>query len=380
MVNLPRSGYTLPVFACGAAVAALKSLQATPGAIASEPLPSVSIDLITPPQRVDIAVEQVARLDSDSALAVTRSQPGDNLDITRDTPVWAWVRWASSAQVDPITILGGEGLGQQADSGKPAIYRYAQQLLQTNLLGQLRPGERIQVTLILPEGRQLAERTSNSAFGIVDGLSLLGTSGIAQPLSAPQQLDQYRQALQRSPYRDCLVLCIGENGLDLARQMGIDAARSLKTANWIGPMLVEAAAQGVESIVLLGYHGKLLKLAGGIFHTHHHLADGRQEILAAYSAEMGLPTAEVRAVLASPTAEAALGYLRDLGLPPEADLAQSWADAIYQRIAARIEQRSRDYIYQLAQRRVSVGCLLFDRQRHTVVKGEIAAALLPQVC
>ncbi|MGF1513829.1 MAG: cobalt-precorrin-5B (C(1))-methyltransferase CbiD [Elainellaceae cyanobacterium] len=389
MIQSPGSGYTLPVFACGAAVAALKSLQqSSPGAIASAsagpgpvapaPIDSVPIDLINPAQTVDIAIEQVARLDSTSALAITRSQPGDNLDLTRDTPIWARVRWADPDQTEPIAILGGEGLGQQAD-GAPAIYSYARRLLNANLKTQLQPDQRIEVILVLPEGRRLAERTSNSAFGVVDGLSLLGTSGIAQPLSAPQQLDRYRQALQQSPHRDCVVLCIGENGLDLARRLGISTERSLKTANWIGPMLVEAAVQGIESILLLGYHGKLLKLAGGIFHTHHHLADGRQEILAAYSAAVGLPMPGVQAVLASATAEAALSYLRGLERR-ETDCGQTWADVVYRRIAERVEQRSCDYIYQLGQRRVPVGCLLFDRQRHIVVTGEIAAALLPQVC
>jgi len=383
MTHPAQSGYTLPVFACAAAVAALKMLQQS----APVAVTSVGINLIHPDDIVDIPIEQAARLDDASTLAITRSQPGDNLDITRDTPIWAQVRWGPPSQTSAIDIRGGEGLGQQASSGDPAIYRYAQNLLQTNLMAQLQSDQRIQVTIILPEGRQLAERTSNQAFGIVDGLSLLGTSGIAQPLSAPEQLGEYRSILRQSTYRDCVVLCLGENGLDVARKLGIASDRTFKTANWIGPMLIEAAAQNIESILLLGYHGKLLKLAGGIFHTHHHLADARQEILAAYSAEAGLPTDLVQHVLSSPTAEAALAYLKTLdaakGSATYSTLGGTtdrWADKVYSRIAKRIEQRSHDYIHQLGQRRIPVGCLLFDRQRQIVVMGEIAAALLPQVC
>ena len=83
----PRSGYTLPVFACAAAVAALQQLKH--GRSPS----SVSIELLEPPEIIEIAIEQVARLNSSMALAVTRSDPGDNLDITRNTPIWALVEW-----------------------------------------------------------------------------------------------------------------------------------------------------------------------------------------------------------------------------------------------------------------------------------------------
>ncbi|MFM6407720.1 MAG: cobalt-precorrin-5B (C(1))-methyltransferase CbiD, partial [Microcystis sp.] len=172
-----------------------------------------------------------------------------------------------------------------------AIYSYAQRLLQENLRPLLLPQESIKVTIILPEGKKLATRTSNAAFGVVEGLSLLGTTGISQPLSAPGQLEIFREQLKNLSRRfDRLVFCIGENGLDLAPQMGINPDILVKTANWIGPMLLEAQLQGISEILLFGYHGKLIKLAGGIFQTHHHLADGRREILTAYAAKMGLAT------------------------------------------------------------------------------------------
>jgi len=66
--------------------------------------------------------------------------------------------------------------------------------------------------------------------------------------------------------------------LGLAQKLGINTNQLLKTANWLGPLLVEAGIQGVKAILLFGYHGKLIKLAGGIFHTHHHLADGRETL------------------------------------------------------------------------------------------------------
>ena len=67
----------------------------------------------------------------------------------------------------------------------------------------------------------------------------------------------------------------GENGFDLALKLGLASHQILKVGNWLGPLFVAAAESEVKKLLVLGYHGKLVKLAGGIFHTHHHLADGR---------------------------------------------------------------------------------------------------------
>jgi cobalt-precorrin-5B (C1)-methyltransferase len=366
----PRSGYTLPIFACAAAIAALRWLRQP------QALSSVAVDLLEPVQTVDIPVEQVAGLSAAAAIAITRSDPGDNLDLTRHTPVWAMVEWGGSEQPEPILLLGGEGIGKHQADAQPAIYSYAKRLLLHNLERWLKPEEKIRVTLILPEGRELARRTSNEAFGVVEGLSLLGTTGISQPLSAPGQLESYREDLkQKLSAFDCLVFCIGENGLDLVRQLGVDATRLVKTANWLGPLLVEAGIQGAQSILLFGYHGKLLKLAGGIFHTHHHVADGRMEILTAHCANAGLPTSDLQAIFASPTAEDGLKYLRQL----DAETGSHWVQQVYEAIAETIDQRAQKYIHAHSERALIVGTVLFDRSRQILIKSRNGATLLEQL-
>jgi cobalt-precorrin-5B (C1)-methyltransferase len=368
----------LPVFACASAIAALQQL------LGDTSCPSaVAVNLINPVQTVEIPIEQGARLPNGSALAITRSDPGDNLDLTRDTPIWAVVTWGSPDQADLILLEGGEGIGRNLAAGdgplgpvfdhRPAIYHYAQQLLQANLEPLIPAGRSIQVTVILPEGRALAQRTSNAAFGIVDGLSLLGTGGIAQPLSAPGQLEQFRQTLrEKAAQYNELVFCIGENGLDLAPSLGIDPERRVKTANWIGPLLVEAALCGVESILLVGYHGKLIKLAGGIFHTHHHVADGRQEILAAIAATQGLPQDDVETLLNSPTVEAGLTHLRQL----DTQLGNQWVETLYNALAARIDARTAAYIQTHSDRAVTIGTALFDRSRQFIAISSAARTYL----
>ena len=216
------TGYTLPVFACASAIAALRHLHDD---FVED---TVKVNLIKPAQTVDIPIEQVARVDEHSAIAITRSDPGNHLDLTRHTPIWAKVSLDNSLQgQSQIEIIGGEGLGRQGEQA--AIYSYAQELIQANLQSLLLSNERIVVKIILPEGKRLAKRTSNEAFGVVEGLSLLGTTGIVQPLTAPSQLEEY-QALIRSKAAiyDSLVFCIGENGIDLAQKSGILFPSKLK--------------------------------------------------------------------------------------------------------------------------------------------------------
>ncbi|AKG23616.1 cobalt-precorrin-5B (C(1))-methyltransferase CbiD [Calothrix sp. 336/3] len=371
---MSRSGYTLPVFATAAAVAALQLLRE------KQTINSVSIDLITPQSTVEIPVEQVAIIGSSTALGITRSDPGDNFDLTRHTPVWAMVELAKG-EGETVKIQGGEGIGKILNQdNKAAIYSYAHSILRENLEKFLLPGEQVTVTIILPEGRSLAQRTSNAAFGVVEGLSLLGTTGISQPLTAPGQLAEFRSELQQKAREfDCLVFCIGENGRDLAQNMGINPLQIVKTANWLGAMLVEAALQDVKEILLFGYHGKLLKLAGGIFHTHHHLADGRREILTAHCARLGLPIEDIQVVFHSPTAEAALQHLRSL----DAHLNTNWVEKIYTAIAQEIDTRSQEYIKNHIDSMDSlpvIGSLMFDRDRQVIVKSQLACFLIANLC
>ena len=394
--NQPRSGYTLPVFACAAAMAALEYLQTR-----NQSIEQVSIDLIDPTEIVNIPIEQIAILTDNSALAITRSDPGDNLDLTRNTPIWAMVEWWDSSEPPPtppcqggakeqssppyqggarggelsdtIFIKGGEGIGYDQKTGKTAIYSYAKTLLLANIEKILPQNKSILITFILPQGKRLATRTSNAAFGIVEGLSLLGTTGISQPLTVPEQLEQYKIQLQEKAKKfNSLVFCIGENGLELAAKMGISPHQMIKTANWLGPMLVCASLAEVKSILLFGYHGKLIKLAGGIFHTHHHIADGRLEILTAHCANLGLPTFDLQRVFNCSTAEDALQYLREL----DAIKGENWVIRVYGEITKTIDQRSQNYIYTHCEKNIKVGSVMFDRQRKIIIKSENADIIL----
>jgi cobalt-precorrin-5B (C1)-methyltransferase len=365
------SGYTLPVFACASAIAALRHLQER-----SSP-DQVTVNLIKPAEIVMIDIEQVAMIDDHCAIAITRSDPGDHLDLTRNTPIWAKVSLTNSAQ--QITIEGGEGIGKQQEQNQAAIYSYAQELIQANLQPLLQPNQSVLVSIILPEGKRLAKRTSNEAFGVVEGLSLLGTTGIVQPLTAPDQLAKYQDEIKaKTKQFDALVFCIGENGIDLAQKAGINPQRIIKTANWLGSMLVTAAAEGVKSILLFGYHGKLIKLAGGIFHTHNHLADGRLEIMTAYCSMLGLSTSQTQEIFACSTAETALNLLKQFNATDPQNL--DWVDLVYQALTQAIDEKCQNYICKYTEQKLCVGSILFDRQREVIKISDNALFLLPRLC
>ncbi len=340
---MARTGYTLPVFAVAAAQAALLHL------LDRLPRPEVVLDLL--PDHATIPIQQVAKLDIQCALAIAISDPGDNLDLTRHTPIWAKVQLVER-DVEPLVLQGGEGLGQDA-AGNPAIYNYAQKLFAANLLPLIVSEQSAIVTIILPEGKQLAQRTSNEAFGIVAGLSLLGTSGISQPLSTEEHLDDLRQALGvKAQQSSRLVFCIGSNGMRVADRAGIPSHQIVQTGNWIGALLLEAGLQGVASVMLLGYQGKLIKLAGGIFNTSSHLADAKLEIISSAVVRTGGDLTTVQKVLEAQTADAAYQLLRTLGCEQN----------VFGYLASQISTKAQAYVQKYADVSLAVDTVLFDRQ------------------
>jgi cobalt-precorrin-5B (C1)-methyltransferase len=356
---MARSGYTLPVFAVAAAKAALSHLQCS----SPETLQTVTLDLLS--GEAIIPIQQVARLDINSALAITISDPGDNLDLTRNTPIWAWVK-LQPCQSERLILEAGEGIGKTT-SGDPAIYQYARRLFEANLLPLIPDDRTVTVAIVMPEGRQLAQRTSNEAFGVLEGLSLLGTSGISQPLSSEDHLEDLRQILQtKVKLHTHLVFCIGSHGIHLAQKTGFPETAIVQTGNWIGALLVEAGLRGAESVLLLGYQGKLVKLAGGIFNTSSHLADAKLEIISAAVARTGGNLSAIEAVLASRTADAAYQSLAELDL----------AGSVFYALATTISQKAQAYVKKYGDIVLTIGTVLFDRQGQVIAQDAIATQLI----
>ena len=367
---MSTTGWILPVWVAAAAVAAVQQLRGEPF--------TAQVLLQLNPEQADVPpeavpVEAAASLGPERALAMARCEPGEGLDLTRDLPVWVEASWCESTSIDNwLQLEAGEGVGVLAGGSELCLSAYARQLFVCNLQPLLPPQRGLRLRITLPGGRQLAARTSNAAFGVVDGLALIGTQAATQRSADPDQLARARAELaQRAAdplLAGDLVLVIGENGLDLAPRLGLPAPLLLKTGNWIGPLLVAAAEQGIRRLLLFGYQGKLIKLAGGIFHTHHHLADGRLEVLTTQAVLQGLPLAQLQRLAAAASVDEAL---RDLAA---ADATA--ACALQQRVAAAVEERAAAYLARHGQPGLQPGVVLFDRERRIAAQGPRGAELL----
>ena len=373
------TGYTLPVWVAAAAKAALLALRGEPFeaeqqlVLAAGEAISGAISGAGP---VAIPVVAASPLGAGRALAVARCEPGEGLDLTRGLVVWVEVSWWSPSSEEVwLQIDAGEGAGIHAATGELCLSAYARALLEGNLRPLVPAGRGLQVQVIFPTGRRLAERTSNAAFGVVDGLALIGTQATVQRSAAPDQLAEALAALRlraaAADFGGDQVLVIGENGLDLAPQLGLPPGLLLKAGNWLGPLLVAAAEAGVRRLLLFGYQGKLIKLAGGIFHTHHHLADGRAEVLTAFAALDGLGGPALAALHGAPTVEQALAELGAMD--------PGRAERLRQRVAAAIEQRSLDYLARYGQVGMAVGAVLFDRSRQLCAQGPVGRPLFAEL-
>ncbi len=356
--------YTLPVWVVAAAKSATNIL------IGNKFKDTEIIDLPNQKESIKVPVCSSALLDSgERSLAVSRCQSGLPLDVTRGLEIWAYIQFTNeSFQSGKIVENGfpnwldfhaGYGVGKFEASGQPCISRFARDLLCINLYPLLPKGSSIKVEIVLPEGKDRALKTSNEAFGVVDGLSLIGTQAEVQISASPDQLRNCKEILQnkcsKSTFDGCLTFVIGENGMDLALKFGLPVNQIIKTGNWLGPLLVAAAENGVKKLLLFGYHGKLVKLSGGVFHTHHHLADGRIEILTSLAFREGISLDLIDLISKSTSVENALLTLESKN--PES-VALIWG-----RMAKEIEIKSLSYVNRYLSSSMEIGSLLFDRKR-----------------
>ena len=282
----------------------------------------------------------IAALDSipGGARAVVTKDGGDDPDVTHGLPIEVEVLTCPGKVV---SIRGGRGVGTvtrpglQVPIGEAAINPVPRQMILNALVEVLPPGTGVTATIHVPGGEQVATRTLNPRLGITGGISILGTTGIVKPMSEEAFKDSLvplvDMALALGHRR--LVLCPGNIGVRFAvERFSITREAVIETSNFIGFMLEACADRGVEEVLLLGHHGKLIKVAAGVFHTHNRVADARMETLAAHAAMAGATALVITAIMDCRTAEEALATLRRHNLTH-----------IYDTIAARASARAASY-------------------------------------
>ena len=313
--KLLRYGYTTGSCAAAAAKAAAQMLRT------GQPVSQVRI--VTPsgvPLTLDV-LDPV--LGEDSASCAIRKDGGDDPDATSGLLIYATVRPIPQG----IRIDGGPGVGRVTKPGldqpvgAAAINHVPRQMIEAAVAEALQGASGgMEVIISVPGGEEVGKRTFNPHLGIVGGISILGTSGIVEPMSEQALVDTTRVELNmcRAGGATDLLLTVGNYGDDFAScKLGLSLAGRIKCSNFIGQTLSDAISLGFRRVLLIGHIGKLVKLGAGIMNTHSAQGDARMEILVSCALARGASLEALRAVVACITTEAALEELRRFGLLEE---------------------------------------------------------------
>ena len=326
-----RTGITTGTCAAGATKAAI---LAWAGEVSKQVL-------VTSPQGKSIAVtiDSCEQLANGGRAAVIKDS-GDDPDVTNGTTLIAEVEIRKDIG---ILLKGGFGVGTvtkpglSVPVGQPAINPGPRKMIIKAVEDTLPKGYGAIVTISIPDGERLAKRTLNPTLGIIGGLSIIGTTGIVEPMSEESfknSLSPQINMVKALGY-DQVVFAPGKIGQDIAiHRYGLPAETVIQTSNFIGHMLESAVRYEMKKVLLFGHLGKLVKVAAGIFHTHNRMADGRFETLAAYLAAEGAPQEAILAILECKTTEAAMPII-----------AQYKLQSVYNTLAQRASIRSTGYVF-----------------------------------
>jgi len=312
-------------------------------------------------------------------LAGTRKEPGlaeatvikdggDDPDVTHGLPVQAEVRPSGPG----VVIRGGTGVGRvtrpglAVPVGEAAINPVPRRMIAEAVAEFLPTGGGVEVTISVPGGEEVAGRTANARLGIVGGISILGTSGLVRPMSEEAYRDSLvpQVTVAAAAGHRTLVLTPGRMGLRGAARHGLPETAVAEMGNFVGFMLDTCAEHGITSVLLWGYHGKIAKVAAGVFNTHSRVADARLETLAAYAGAAGAPAELVRAVLGANTAEEAAGLLVGGGFR-----------AVFAILAERASYRAAQYV----RGRLRVGTVLLTLAGEIIGMDQGGAAVLEEL-
>ena len=332
-----------------------------------------TIDLLTPKGiRLHLTVEEIKITSSEVSCAI-RKDSGDDPDATRGTLVFACVR---KMDAPGVLIDGGAGIGRVTKRGldqpvgAAAINSVPRRMIEENVrevcaLCGYDGG--VSVVISVPEGEALAKKTFNPRLGIVGGISILGTTGIVEPMSEQALVDTIRVELRqrRELGAEYVLLTPGNYGADFIRDsIGIDPRTAVLTSNFIGDALELSRELGFHGALLIGHIGKLVKLAGGMWNTHSKFGDCRMELLAAHAASLGLRPEKVSELLACVMCDDAIRILKE----------EQLYDAVLARLAGRIE-----FHLQHKCGEMEVGAMVFSKEYGRLCQTSCAQALLQKI-
>ncbi len=323
-----RCGYTTGTCAAAAARAAAKML------LGEEDLQEVCV---TTPSgcRACFAVEHVQK-EGESVRCAVKKDSGDDPDVTDGVYIFANV---CKTDGSVFSVDGGTGVGRVTQKGlscpvgSAAINPVPRAMIEKevrDVCGSYGYGGGIAVEIYVPDGEKIARRTFNGRLGIRGGISILGTSGLVEPMSEQALVDSIFLEMDMMNARGAKTIALTPGNYGEAFLTGyahIPDEKILKCSNFIGEALDHALDTGVREILLAGHIGKMVKLAGGIMNTHSKYADCRMEILSAYAALCGAKRETLEELIGCITVDAAIEIL----------LKEKLLTATLERVMERIE-------------------------------------------
>lgn len=291
------------------------------------------------------------KIRKNSAQCAVIKDSGDEPDVTNGARIYAKVKFSS---VKGISIKGGKGVGKitkpglSLKVGEWAINPVPRRMILEELSPFLLKDKGFEVSISVPEGKELAKQTYNPKLGIMGGISIIGTTGIVEPKS----VDAYKASLAleldvlKAAGIDKVFLVLGYVSERFCKEkLKVQDSAMIKIGDHIGFMLENSLKKKLRGVVLVGHLGKLIKVTNGQFNTHFSFGDKRLESLAHYAESCGGDTHTIHRILSQKTAEAAIGILRDAGL-----------SQVFARIAKDVVKNCRE----LVSNGLEVNCILLS--------------------
>lgn len=344
-----RFGYTTGSCAAAAAKAAVRML------LTQE---TVTGETLLTPKGILLNLEILhARKGPDWASCAVRKDGGDDPDVTNGLEIF--VR-AEKTKEKGVFIDGGSGVGRvtrkglEQPVGAAAINKVPRAMIQKEVEELCRDNHYlggISIVVSVPKGEETALKTFNPRLGIEGGISILGTSGIVEPMSEAALIKsieiEMRQKIENGA--EYLLITPGNYGAAyLKEHMELPAEESLKCSNFIGETLDMAVNMGAKGILFVSHIGKFVKVAAGIMNTHSHCSDARAEILGANAVRAGMSLERVRDILNTITTDETLAIIKEEGfLKP---------------VMKEITERIQYYLEQRTYQRLLLGAILFSNE------------------
>ncbi|NLY84240.1 MAG: cobalamin biosynthesis protein CbiD [Acholeplasmataceae bacterium] len=343
-----RCGYTTGTCAAAAAKAATIMLLTN--------MSLEKVEISTPGgEKLSLRVEECTIKECEAACAV-RKDAGDDTDATDGILIFAAAKRMPGRK--GIELAAGIGIGivtqpgLACSVGMPAINPIPRKMI-TEAVSQAAHAhsceEGIQVTIFIPQGEEVAKKTFNSRLGILGGLSVLGTSGIVEPMSEEAMIKTMfaEMDVQKCKGNKDLLVFFGNYGQDFARDvLGLSIRDAVICSNFVGELLDYAVFKRFRSLFLVGHAGKLVKLAQGVMQTHSKYADCRLQTFALYALLAGADNQTAYSIMKAATTDAALGIIKEQGLEKQ----------VTQSICEKIDY----YMQQRVKGKLRTGALMFS--------------------